>query len=242
MGELDQCESTLLEYIRKSSTPPFLLKTYMMVEDPATDDAISWNADGTAFIVRQPAEFARDLLPTLFKHCNFSSFVRQLNTYGFRKIATSQWEFSNDMFRKGEKDLLCDIRRRKAWTKKQQTNKHGQNINAANKKERDEDQRSSSSTSSSSSEYNSLIDENKRLKMENGVLSSELSTINKKCKELIDIVAMLAENSEEEEEGQQDERPMLFGVRLEVQEEMERKRKRAEFTQTVGVFLSQLCK
>lgn len=145
------------------------------------------------------------------------------------------------MFRKGEKDLLCDIRRRKAWTNKQQTNNKNIN-NAANKKERDEDQRSSSSTSSSSSEYNSLIDENKRLKMENGVLSSELSTINKKCKELIDIVAMLAENSEEEEEGQQDERPMLFGVRLEVQEEMERKRKRAEFTETVGVFLSQLCK
>lgn len=146
------------------------------------------------------------------------------------------------MFRKGEKDLLCDIRRRKAWTNKQQTNNKNIN-NAANKKERDEDQRSSSSTSSSSSsEYNSLIDENKRLKMENEVLSSELSTINKKCKELIDIVAMLAENSEEEEEGQQDERPMLFGVRLEVQEEMERKRKRAEFTQTVGVFLSQLCK
>lgn len=145
------------------------------------------------------------------------------------------------MFRKGEKDLLCDIRRRKAWTNKQQTNNKNIN-NAANKKERDEDQRSSSSTSSSSSEYNSLIDENKRLKMENEVLSSELSTINKKCKELIDIVAMLAENSEEEEEGQQDERPMLFGVRLEVQEEMERKRKRAEFTETVGVFLSQLCK
>ncbi|CAN4118466.1 unnamed protein product [Withania somnifera] len=242
MGDLeDQCERNLLEYVRKASTPPFLLKTYMLVEDPATDNVISWNADGSAFIVRQPAEFARDLLPTLFKHSNFSSFVRQLNTYGFRKIATSRWEFSNDLFRKGDKDLLCEIRRKKAWRNKQQPNKN-------NKKETDEDQRpsSSSSTSSSSSslEYNSLVDENNRLKMENGALSSELSLINNKCKELIDIVAILAKSSEEEEEKEEHKGkgPMLFGVRLEVEEEVERKRKRVEFIEIASLYLSQLCK
>lgn len=74
-------EKGLVEYVRKASAPPFLVKTYMLVEDPATDDVISWNDDGTAFVVWQPPEFARDLLPTLFKHSNFSSFVRQLNTY-----------------------------------------------------------------------------------------------------------------------------------------------------------------
>ncbi|XP_006351255.1 heat stress transcription factor B-3-like [Solanum tuberosum] len=239
MGELeDECERNLLEYVRKASTSPFLLKTYMLVEDPATDDVISWNSDGSAFIVRQPAEFARDLLPTLFKHSNFSSFVRQLNTYGFRKVTTSQWEFSNDLFRKGEKDLLCDIRRKKAWTNKQQP------PNKNNKKEsEDEDQKSSSSTSNSSSsfEYNSLVDENKRLKMENGELSYELSLVNKKCKELIDLVAILLKNSNEEEkkEGQKGKRPMLFGVRLEVEEEMERKRKKVELNEIASVFLSQ---
>lgn len=67
--------------LQPSQRPPFLVKTYKVVEDPTTDKVISWNEDGTGFIVWQPAEFARDLLPTLFKHCNFSSFVRQLNTY-----------------------------------------------------------------------------------------------------------------------------------------------------------------
>ncbi|KAK1285725.1 Heat stress transcription factor B-2c [Acorus calamus] len=92
---------------------PFLTKTYQLVEDPAINDVISWNEDGSTFIVWKPADFARDLLPKYFKHNNFSSFVRQLNTYGFRKIVPDRWEFSNDCFKRGEKKLLCDIHRRK---------------------------------------------------------------------------------------------------------------------------------
>ncbi|KAI7728448.1 hypothetical protein M8C21_000153 [Ambrosia artemisiifolia] len=92
---------------------PFLTKTYQLVDDPSSDDMISWNENGTAFVVWRPAEFARDLLPKYFKHNNFSSFIRQLNTYGFRKIVSDRWEFANDYFRKGEKSLLREIHRRK---------------------------------------------------------------------------------------------------------------------------------
>ncbi|KAK2651861.1 hypothetical protein Ddye_011717 [Dipteronia dyeriana] len=227
----------LLEYVRKSTPPPFLLKTYMLIEDPATDDVVSWNEDGTTFVVWQTAEFARDLLPTLFKHSNFSSFVRQLNTYGFHKVATSRWEFCNDMFRKGERELLCNIRRRKAWSNKQQP------AVAAGGQESDEDQRSSSTSSSSG--YTILVDENKRLKKENGDLSSELTSMKRKCKELLDMVAKYA-NSEkqEEEEDDDDERPKLFGVRLDVGgDRKERKRKRAiEISESASILLSQSCK
>ncbi|CAN4107233.1 unnamed protein product [Withania somnifera] len=235
--QISDHDKSLLDYVvmRKSSPSPFLLKTYMLVENPATDSVVSWNSDGSAFVIWQPAEFARDLLPTLFKHSNFSSFVRQLNTYGFRKVTMSRWEFNNDKFRKGKRDLLCEIRRRKAWTNKQQPN--NKFPSTPNKKDAEEDQRSSSSTSSSS-EYINLVDENKRLKVENGVLSSELSLMKNKCKELIDIVTIFAKNPEKEEE----KKPMLFGVRLEVQEEIERKRKRIELNEIASVYISQLCK
>ncbi|XP_073052534.1 heat stress transcription factor A-2b-like [Primulina eburnea] len=109
-----------LESIQGIPIPRFLSKTFELVDDPSLDAIISWGAKGDSLVVWDPVEFARLVLPRNFKHNNFSSFVRQLNTYGFRKIYTEKWEFTNEGFVRGKRHLLKNIHRRKSTQSSQQ--------------------------------------------------------------------------------------------------------------------------
>ncbi|KAK9051241.1 hypothetical protein SSX86_027868 [Deinandra increscens subsp. villosa] len=148
-----------------NSAPPFLNKTYEMVDDPLTDHIVSWSHTETSFVVWNPPEFASELLPKYFKHNNFSSFVRQLNTYGFRKIDPDQWEFANEEFIKGQRHLLKNIHRRKP------IHSHSTPTQGA------------SLTPLSPSEKKEYEDEIKKLKHETGSLRFQLQTHKQESQE-----------------------------------------------------------
>ncbi|KAG4179619.1 hypothetical protein ERO13_A10G115200v2 [Gossypium hirsutum] len=67
--------------LHDAGPPPFLTKTYDIIDDSSTNNIISWGRANNSFIVWDPQAFSMTLLPRFFKHNNFSSFVRQLNTY-----------------------------------------------------------------------------------------------------------------------------------------------------------------
>ncbi|KAF8377542.1 hypothetical protein HHK36_030924 [Tetracentron sinense] len=243
------------EMANRSVPAPFLTKTYQLVEDPRTDDVISWNDNGTTFVVWKTADFAKDLLPSYFKHNNFSSFVRQLNTYGFRKIVPDRWEFVNEFFRRGEKDLLSEIRRRKAVTASTSQIPAGGKSNGgvqSTPSNSGEDLGSTSTSSPISKNQGSdettmttqvldLADENKKLRKNNQILSSELAQTKKQCEELMaflsksvkvepdqinrimmqggngpshDRLMKICDGSDDDEKGGEEERLKLFGVWL----------------------------
>ncbi|KAK8575979.1 hypothetical protein V6N13_032706 [Hibiscus sabdariffa] len=121
--------------ISSSSLHPFHTKTSDMEDDPSTDSIASWSASNESFILWNPLEFMRDLLLMFFKH-NFSSFIKQLNTYGFRKIDPKQWEFANEDFIRGQTPLLKNIHRRKLVHSRSMQNLLGQGTSLLTNPER----------------------------------------------------------------------------------------------------------
>ncbi|CAD8204731.1 unnamed protein product [Paramecium octaurelia] len=89
------------------------------LQNPENEDIIGFTEKGNAFVVKDQTKLSNEILPTHFKHHNFSSFIRQLNMYGFKKIrnVNNQNEFSHYYFRKNMENLLVNIPRRNGGVK-----------------------------------------------------------------------------------------------------------------------------
>lgn len=112
---------------KRKQIPPFVQKLSSFLDNNKNENLIRWSDDGNSFIVLDEDEFARTLIPELFKHNNYASFVRQLNMYGFHKKvglsdnsmkasetkAKAPSEYFNKYFKRGRPELLWLIQKPK---------------------------------------------------------------------------------------------------------------------------------
>ncbi|KAF2115038.1 hypothetical protein BDV96DRAFT_600179 [Lophiotrema nucula] len=115
---------------KRKQIPPFVQKLSSFLDNNKNETLIRWSDDGNSFIVLDEDEFARTLIPELFKHNNYASFVRQLNMYGFHKKvglsdnsmkasetkAKAPSEYFNKYFKRGRPELLWLIQKPKNAT------------------------------------------------------------------------------------------------------------------------------
>lgn len=109
----------------------FPAKLWRLVSNPAIR-SIFWDSQGEAIVINRQL-FEREILSPIppgadrldtFKTKNFSSFVRQLNLYGFRKVdpasrdsslpsehCSTYYHFSNPNFKRSNPGLVTTLRR-----------------------------------------------------------------------------------------------------------------------------------
>ncbi|QQK43646.1 Heat shock transcription factor Hsf1, putative [Penicillium digitatum] len=95
---------------KRKQIPPFVQKLSSFLDESKNTELIRWSDDGNSFVVLDEDEFARTLIPELFKHNNYASFVRQLNIERKNK---SPSEYANPYFKRGHPDLLWLIQKPK---------------------------------------------------------------------------------------------------------------------------------
>ena len=97
----------------------FLSKLYDILDDNNNKNIIHWDAEGKKIIIKDIISFCNIILPKYYKHQNYSSFIRQLNLYGFHKnkgAIKNIEEYENEKFNKNS--TKTDITKIPRMTKK----------------------------------------------------------------------------------------------------------------------------
>ncbi|KAI8077804.1 HSF-type DNA-binding-domain-containing protein [Halteromyces radiatus] len=123
-SSLDNDENLLIP-LPERGVAGFVCKLYQSLEAPDNGEKYAHWCEHNGkdmFIIDCIPKFTETVLPKLFKHCKFASFVRQLNIYGFQRDTdarkskdsrdkdTCRWYHTH--FRPGRRDLFHLIRRK----------------------------------------------------------------------------------------------------------------------------------
>lgn len=108
-----------LGYVRKKTggvTQPFPEKLHeMLTKETNVPDIVAWLPHGRAFIVRNPKLFTSQVMNKYFRQTKLTSFQRQLNLYGFRRITqgADAGAYYHELFLRGRPQLCMRMVRQK---------------------------------------------------------------------------------------------------------------------------------
>lgn len=93
----------------------FPAKLFEILSDEENSDIISWMPHGRGWKVHDSKRFELEIIPKHFKLTKFSSFTRQVNAWGFRKVSNGVDKgcFYHEFFLKNHANLVAKISRPK---------------------------------------------------------------------------------------------------------------------------------
>eukprot|EP00934_Nitzschia_sp_Nitz4_P004815 Nitzschia sp. Nitz4//scaffold151_size53849//43855//45101//NITZ4_006730-RA/size53849-snap-gene-0.35-mRNA-1//-1//CDS//3329537165//4805//frame0 len=130
----DKKELSIPRTVSSGSTkePTFPVKLHAILSNLEYADIISWLPHGRSWRILQQQAFKEKVIPIFFRHGRYSSFARQVNGWGFKRISHGSDfnSYYHEMFLRGMPHL-CD-RMRRLTAKDMQGKKHTENEVAPN--------------------------------------------------------------------------------------------------------------
>jgi hypothetical protein len=84
--ERKDASSSILFQASSTKEQTFPVKLHMILSNPDFQDIIGWLPHGRSWRILQQKAFEEKVIPLYFRHGRYSSFARQVNGWGFRRI------------------------------------------------------------------------------------------------------------------------------------------------------------
>lgn len=95
--------------------PTFPVKLHMILSNPKHEDIIRWLPHGRSWCILDQKALEENVIPLYFRHVKYSSFARQVNGWGFKRIVSGcdYNSYFHPLFLRGVPHLCDRIRRPK---------------------------------------------------------------------------------------------------------------------------------